>query len=304
MMREHGVAAQRRITAEHACDLYADFTPPDQVGLVAVCSDRPSLPRPMRALTVERGERADGRCSLRLALQHQTLLPVFAALCQDIIASTEEGVDATRVAATVLDRLQRWRALLERDSPGLEEATVRGLIGELTVLERHLLPSMSPREAVQAWRGPLGAPQDFLLSDGNRIEVKTAARDADAVTINGLGQLDAGSDQLTLAVVRLQVTGPSADGAVTAVGLIARLRESLAADPEAATMFETALAHVGWHEHPSHAELAARIVAIEAYAVEGVFPRLTTQNVPTGIEEAVYQASLKGQSFENWALIP
>lgn len=302
-MREHGVAAQQRVNAEHGCDLYADFTPPDQVGLVAVCDDRPPLPRPMRAIAVECGERADGRCSLRLSLQHQPLLPVFTALCRDIVASTAGGAGTAGLAETVLNRVQRWRALLERDTSGLEEMVLRGLIGELTILESRLLPAMGAREAVQAWRGPFGASQDFLLPQGDRIECKAIDRDADTVSINGLAQLDPGADDLMLAVVRLQTTGTSAEGAVTAGRLIARLMATMASDPEVIDSFQSALAHVGWHEHPSHEELAVRVVAIEAYPVGEGFPRLTRQNVAGGIEEVAYRASLRDQQFSSWAII-
>jgi hypothetical protein len=301
-MREQGVAAQRRITAEHACDLYADFNPPDQVGLVAISTDRPPLPPQMRAISMERGERSDGRASLRLVLEHQMLLPVFAALCRDIVNSTAAGVGSERLASTVLDRLQRWRSLLERDSAGLPESTLRGLTGELAVLETRLLPAMLEREAVHAWRGPLGAAQDFLLSDGHRIEVKAIDRDADAITVNGLAQLDPGPDQLTLAIVRLQATGPTAEGAVTATRLIARVRDRLVADAEAVTMFDAALASLGWHEHPAHDEIAFRIVSIDAYDVQHSFPRLTPQNVPSGVQDATYIASLRDQPFQNWEM--
>jgi hypothetical protein len=159
---------------------------------------------------------------------------------------------------------------------------------------------MLEREAVRAWRGPLGAAQDFLLSDGHRIEVKAIDRDADAVTVNGLAQLDAGPDQLTLAVVRLQATGPTADGAVTPTSLVARVRDRLVADAEAVTLFDTALASLGWHEHPAHDDIAFRVVSIDAYDVHHSFPRLTPQNVPSGVQDATYIASLRDQPFHNW----
>jgi hypothetical protein len=254
----------------------------------------------MRAIRIERGERSDGRASLRLVLEHQMLLPVFAALCRDIVSSTAAGVGPGQLASTVLDRLQRWRSLLERESAGLPESTLRGLVGELTVLETRLLPALSEREAIHAWRGPFGAAQDFLLSDGHRIEVKAVDRDADAVTVNGLAQLDPGPDQLTLAVVRLQPTGQSADGAMNATGLVARLRERLSVDAEALTMFDAALASLGWHEHPAHEENAFRVVSIDAYDVEGSFPRLTVHNVPSGVEDASYVASLRDRPFQSW----
>lgn len=299
-MREKGVAGQQRISADHSCDLYADFSPPDRVGLVALCDDRPPLPQAMRAIVVERGERADGRCSLRLALEQEALLPVFSALCRDIINSTSANPNRETLGQTVLGRLQHWRALLERDSSGLDEQTLRGLIGELVVLQSRLIPSMDVDEAVEAWRGPFGAPQDFLLRDGNRLEVKAINHGAEVVTINGLAQLDSGTDPLTLVVVRVRVTGPAAAGSVTAPRLIAQLRSRLEHHSEARAMFESALAQLGWHEHFAHDELALHIVGMDAYPVDEGFPRLTSQLVPAGVDDAIYDVSLRSVISVSW----
>lgn len=267
-----GGPRQRRVDAAHPLDLYADYEAPDRPGLVAVCGTRPAYTSLMRALHVEEGVRADGRWSLRIVLLEPRLLPVFAALCRDIIAFTRAGVDETRLATAVIGRIDRWRNLLERDAAGLGESTLRGLIGELFVLDAELLPTLPLRAAVAAWTGPYGSPQDFLLPSGTRIEVKTIGRDAGTVRVNGLGQLDANLDPLVLMVVRAETTGASAPGAVTVPLLVSRLRMKLAQDPDALVAFDAALASVGWHEHPSHDSVALRPVACEAHDVDPHFP--------------------------------
>jgi len=299
-LRRTGAASQRRLDAQHPCDLYADFEPPDQVGLVAICDGRPILPRPMRAIAVEAGQRADGRWSLRLALQQPALAPVFAALCRDVSAATLSGITAVDLAPAVLGRLHRWRSLLERDAAGLEELTLRGLMGELTILLLRIIPAMSARAAIEAWKGPLGTAQDFLLPDGARIEVKAVEWDATTARINGLAQLDAGEDPLTLAVVRLQSTSAMAHGAVTVPTLIEQVRLALG-DPEALELFDSRLALVGWHDHPSHGEFAVRVLAVQAHPVGGAFPRLTVSSVPSGIAEVEYDATLPLAGFQTWA---
>ena len=239
---------QRRVDATHPLDLYADFEAPDRPGLIAVCGSRPPACRPLRVLAIEYGQRTDGRWSLRLSLHEPRLLPVFAALCRDIVSFTRSGVDEGRLAAAVVGRINHWRTLLERDVAGLGEAALRGLIGELLVLEQQVLAALPLREAVAAWTGPQGSPQDFLLPAGARIEVKTIGRDAGTVHVNGLLQLDAGLDPLTLTVVRIETTGVSAPQALTAPVLIARLRDRISADPDALADFEATLARAGWHE--------------------------------------------------------
>jgi len=295
-----GDSRQRRIDASHPLDLYADFEHPDRPGLVVVCGAGAAETRQLRALNIEQGLRDDGRWSLRILLNEPQLLPVFAALCRDIIAFTRAGVDETRLATAVLGRIDRWRNLLERDAAGLGESTLRGLMGELLVLEIQLLPTLSPADAVAAWTGPRGTPQDFLLPSGMRLEVKTIGGNAGTVRVNGLGQLDASVDPLVLMVVRAETTGPSAAGAVTAPLLVSRLRARLMRDPDALVAFDATLACLGWHDHPSHDEIALRPLAFEAHDVDLRFPKLTRASVPDGIEDADYSVVLPKQFRTVW----
>jgi hypothetical protein len=238
-------------------------------------------------VTVESGRRGDGRWTLRLLLDVPALLPVFAALCRDIIEFTRSGVIEDRLAAAVVARVEHWRNLLEKDASGLGENALRGLIGELSVLET-VLDGLPPAAAIAAWIGPLGSPQDFLLPSGHRIEVKAARRDARTIRIHGLRQLDPGDDTMELAIVRMDDTGSGADGAVSAPALIDRIYQRIAADPEAVASFSASLAFIGWRDHPGNAELSVRVVGIERYFVDLDFPRLTASTVPSGIEDADY----------------
>lgn len=287
-----GGGAQCRIDESHPLDIYADLHPPDRVGLIAVCSVRPPEVRPMRALEVEIGHRSDGRWTLRLVLLEPSLLPVFAALCRDVVACTRTGVDEAGLGQVVIQRLVHWRALLERENAGLGEATLRGLIGELLVLRDRLLPTLGPVAAVGSWRGPLGAPQDFVMPNGRAIEVKTIRPSADRIRVNGLAQLDAAGCQLTLTVIRADLVPPDTPGARTAPALIAAVRAELAPEPEAVVAFGAALNGLGWHEHPSHEDVALRVVQIEDHDVDAGFPRLIPTTVPAGVLDADYEIAL------------
>jgi hypothetical protein len=299
-LRLAGTAGQRRIDAEHVHDIYADFEPPQSVGMVIVCQTRPGDVRPMQSLTVTHGKRADRKWSFRISLQSPDLEHVFAALCEDVISSTQTGVPDTELAATVSQRIQHWRALLEKDSAGLDGATLQGLIGELSVLEHVVMRRLPMGDGIASWTGPFGAPQDFRLPSGERIEVKAVQGPATSVQINGLGQLDAAGDPLTLAVVRTQVTAASAPEAVTAPALIERLRETLSNEPEVRRTFDRALAALRWHEHPSHDAFAVRILGIEAYPVDVTFPKLVAGRVPPGVLDANYTVALIGEHEDWW----
>lgn len=288
-------SAQTRVDATHPHEIYADFQLPDRIGLVVICGIRPPEVRPMRALEIVNGQRTDGRQTFRLSLIEPALRPVFAALCQDIVACTRVGVVDSLLALVVIQRLTHWRTLMDRETGGLGEMMLRGLIGELVVLRDDILPELGPEEAVRAWKGPFGAPQDFIKPDGRRIEVKTTRAHAGQVRINGLHQLDGCGDPLALYVVRTEDSSPDAPRAMTAPRLIAHLLQLLEAEPQAVDAFEAALRALCWHDHQSHSDVALRLLSIERHDVGDGFPKLTKADVPSDLLDADYVIALPGR---------
>jgi len=285
----------RRVDDHHPLDIYAEFEPPNHPGLVLFSSRKAPEPRQMRAISMERGLRPDGKWWLRLSLAEPSLRAVFAGLCHDIITFTRAGVSADAAPTAILARVERWRALLEGDRGGLSASELRGLIGELLVLQE-LLEQLAPSEAVHSWNGPLGSPQDFMLPDGWRIEVKTVRPDGDTVRINGIGQLDPGTDQLELRVIRLADVSPEAAGAITAPNLIRALKERIECEPLALNELESRLAAAGWHDHPRHEDFAVRVAGAHRYRVAEGFPRVIQANVAVGVDDVNYLVELAAAS--------
>jgi hypothetical protein len=291
-LRREAVEAQRRVDATHPLDLYADFEPPDRPGLILLCDERPNDAPSLQAIGIERRQRHDGRWSMRIFLEEPRLLPVFAELCRDIVEFSRHNAHSALPSGLVLSRIERWRSLMLPQPAGLSRTQMRGLIGELVVLEEELLSVLLPDQAVSAWTGPLGASQDFHLPDGRKLEVKAVDRQSDRIHINGLDQLDSGGDPLQLIVVRLEDTGIDADGAITAGRLISRLRARLHEAPAALQTFEVLLGSAGWVESAETDAVVVRLERIDRYDVCADFPRLTPETVPAGVIEATYEVLL------------
>ena len=291
-LRRQGGGAQRRVDARHPLDLYADFQSPDLLGLVLFTDVRPPQAPQLRAIGTEAGCRADGRWSLRLYLTEPRLLTVFAELCRDIVEFTRSGVDPRNAGGAVLARLDRWQSLLQSQSGSLSRERLRGLIGELLILEMDLIPSLGKEAAIAGWTGPFGTSQDFQLPNGERIEVKATGRTTSEVRINGLRQLDGGGDRLQLAVVRLEDTGINAPGAITARIMVKRLRETLNDAPVASATFEQLLLFVGWDDADDKDQVVVRLDRIDKYEVDDAFPRLVPSNVPQAILDVSYVIAL------------
>lgn len=291
-LRREAFETQRRVDATHPLDLYADFEPPDKPGLILLCDERPNDAPSLQAIAIERRRRQDGRWSMRIFLEEPRLLPVFAELCRDIVEFSRHNAHSALPSGLVLSRIERWRSLMLPQPAGLSRTQIRGLIGELLVLEEELLPVLLPDQAISAWTGPLGASQDFHLPDGRKLEVKAVDRLSDRVHINGLDQLDSGGDPLQLIVVRLEDTGIDADKAITSGRLVSRLRARLHEAPAALQTFEVLLGFAGWIDGADTDDVVVRLERIDHHDVRGNFPRLTRGTVPDGVIETTYEILL------------
>ena len=101
------------------------------------------------------------RNSSSSSLLDSTQRDIFQTLCEDIIsAAARRPKSEAGAVSAALSRTWRWHHLL-RGGRGtlLSPEEQKGLLGELFVLERLLLPRMDASSAVTAWRGPLAAPK-------------------------------------------------------------------------------------------------------------------------------------------------
>ena len=291
----------RRIDETHPLDIYAEYEHPDRPGLVLVCPDEPPRVRDLKAVRIDHGDRADGRWWLRLSLMTPDLFAVFQELCRDIVTFTRQGITPQAAPGAILARVDRWRRLLEEAHDGMTPTALRGLIGELLVLEADVLPHFRPEVAVRSWQGPLGAAQDFRLPSGRRIEVKVVQPDPEAVRINGLAQLDGEGEEIVLTIVRLADVHADSDNMMTTSTMIRRLIRRLDPEPLAANEFTSRLAAAGWHEHPLHEQVAVILKGMDRYVIEDPFPRLVRARVPVGVIEADYLIALPPMSAGNRA---
>jgi len=282
--REH--QAFLRVDDEHPLDLYAGIDHDGRRVLLLVTDREPLHLPPPGAVEVIVHTREDGAWAIIVQLARADLAELFGRLCQDLVETTR-GATKHEGAAILLQRLQRWRRLLEpRHERVLSEQELRGLIGELWVLDTIVVPRLGPLAGVQAWLGPQGSPQDFLV-DGALLEVKAVKPGSQTIPISSLEQLDAGTAPLWLGLVIVAPSTSASDG-FTPAGLVARIHAALAPDERAGTEFALRLADAGYEEHASYATNEYRVHEVRCFRVTPDFPTLTRATVPAGVVDATY----------------
>ncbi|WP_197041890.1 PD-(D/E)XK motif protein [Sandarakinorhabdus oryzae] len=254
------------------------------------------LPKP-KGLTVEIVDAVEGRKTLMLRLLDTQQRDIFLKLSEDIILAAEGAETEAEAVAVALARTWRWHHLLKGGAGGkLGEEEQKGLIGELLVLKRYLLPIFNPITAVSAWLGPIGSPKDFEIG---RVAIEAKARRGTAtpfVKISSEHQLDeVGCDVLFLHVVELDRLPVEADPdlALSLTSLADQIRVSLqAADQTAVEAFEACLISAGVRPEDDYSDDLWIEGRSRVFEVKDGFPRVTAQSAGAGVRGVQYSIDL------------
>ena len=131
----------------------------------------------------------------------------YDELFDDLILSLYSKIykisDMEKSARLFLSNISRWSSFLASSSERLSEEAVKGIIGELSVLNQFIdeSPSSGIDDVLSSWKGLYDATTDFEF-DGKNVEVKTKNLDRTVVKISSEYQLSKVSGkELHLAVV-------------------------------------------------------------------------------------------------------
>jgi hypothetical protein len=270
--------------------------------LLLITDRRPDVVRLGEAVNVEVRERtAQREWSLILTLDDPSMADTFMDLCIDVAARSAAGHDESEALAIFRTVLDEFRDLLTfRRHRALSLEALRGLIAEIWFAVRVVAPASSPLEAIVAWGGPLGAPQDFRLPTGSLAEVKAIHAEARAIRISSPEQLDpVEAIPLELVTIGLEETAHEAPRTVSRPVLVDEFRAVLAPDSYALDELDRRLKALGILESFRTLETTFEVTTRNHYEVRDDFPRIRRSAVAQGIEHLRYEIKIKAlREFE------
>jgi len=231
---------------------------------------------------------------MSLKLMDSAYRDLFYRLCMDIVGAASAAGSERDAVEMALARTWRWHHLLRGGGDDrLSEEEQKGLLGELMVLKDLMLKSLSIRDAVSSWLGPLGAPKDFEI---RRIAVEAKARRGGAtpyVAVSSEHQLDAtGVDALFLRVSELNQATIDVPNAFCLTSFARSLQTMLAFDPLAADRFESLLLAAGFRWEHDYSDSLWVHGADRTYQVKNGFPRITPDLYASGVSLVRYSVFL------------
>lgn len=282
----------RRVDADHPADFFWGRDSDGSCALILKVSTDTNVdqPRPLlNGIKIIEAPDQEGRSAFVLVLKRNEDRELFRHLCDDIVDTCRGKVGDEAFLASTIRRAWKWHSLLRGGAnQRLGPQEQQGLIGELLFLER-LITHLTPKAAIEAWRGPLDEPKDFVFSD-RAVEVKARHVSKDAVKISSEHQLQViEGQQLSLAVVALSPSVPEAPEGMSLDSLVQRVRGAvIASDPSADEGFDARLMSAGYSTDHDYSDTWWVPVANSAYAVNEGFPRVEATSLPEGVGLVTY----------------
>ena len=260
-----------------------------------LAASKAKLPH-LKGLEIDRRSLGSGgEAYLILKLLDPELKDIFFRLCRDIVDAVRASSEENEAVASFIARTWRWHRMLKGGGRGiLSSEEQKGLLGELALLRRFLLPEMQPLEAVRAWMGPLASPKDFEIG---RLAIECKARRGAGrpyVAISSEHQLDtSGVDRLFLSVIEITSTSADNSNGVTLTEFAgALLKELESMDPSSLEPYEERLAMVGFDWADDYSDYRWLLGPERAFEVREDFPRVGPADLRPGVENVRYAVAL------------
>lgn len=290
--RASGSLTLRRVDPSHQADFFWGRDADGCCALVLVVAAGTIVeePRPvLNGVKIIEAPDQDGKNAFVLVLKREEDRELFKHLCDDIVDVCRNKAGDHAFLASTIRRAWKWHSLL-RGGANLKLAPQeqQGLIGELLFLER-LVAHLTPKAAIEAWRGPLDEPKDFVFSN-RAVEVKARHVGKDAVKISSEHQLQGiEGQQLSLAVIALSPSSAETQDSVSLDSLVERVRAELVAiDPSADEGFDARLLSAGYSTEHDYGDTWWLPMAANAYSVGEGFPRIEAAQLPHGLSLVTY----------------
>lgn len=286
------IGSYQRIDDTHPLDLYIGVDDMSRWTMLLVCDARQQHLISSKMIQAKLGQRNDGRWTVSLSLVKDEYKDMFILFCGDIIESSRMIKNKEKGAKFVVTRYNEWKEMLANSRSGLlSPEEIKGLLGEMYVLDNELMVKYGSEKSALSWTGPRAAHQDFILDD-TWYEVKTISSGKNEVKISSVEQLDCPNDGELIVVFADKTSRINANAInlnLVYMKLLSRLM-----DDDVRAEFCDMLLKYGYYPRPEYEDVdyTFEVKGVRHYLVTESFPCFRRKNIPMGITKVDYFISL------------
>lgn len=245
-------------------------------------------------IKVKRIELENQDMAILFLLSNDDLLPIFISFAIDLESVIDKDENVSLIE--VYNRYLYWRKMFNVEKMKVSESVIKGLLNELYVLEKFLIPKYGVDSAIRGWMGAEGSQKDFAYEDGNWYEAKAINFGKGVVRISSLEQLEATRKGM-IVVTELERTSIDNPEGIRIYDQINKLRRIINTENTDLSLL-TKLTMLGFTLdliHDTHNEVNQFRYIIhntKFYLVDDDFPRITRNEIPNAIGAVSYDLIL------------
>lgn len=230
-------------------------------------------------------------------LKQKSEWELFYRLCEDLIGISYNSKDEKQLVMKLQNRLIRWQELFKKDQKNkLTVEKQMGLFSELSFLLSYVIPKIGIKSALMAWVGHDGDKQDFVF-ENSVVEVKSySTTKGEKIIISSKEQLFSNKQSLYLATYSLS---KSTKGKKIS-NLIDDVRNIMTYENQEELMvsFDKQLWEAGYSSliYKDEDLISFNLDDVKFYIINGNFPRLTPQGIPSEIIALQYKIDMSNLS--------
>ncbi len=233
------------------------------------------------------------RILLLMSLSDNSLLSIFAVLCEDMFHYISDVGEDKELAGLLESRLLKWKQLFElAKSPGLSPEKQIGLYGELILLKELIEETGKVEECLNIWVGPDKGIRDFEKNN-TAVEVKTTqTHNHQRININSERQLDTSLlENLFLFHLSLERRNGNEN---TLNKLVFELYSFFGDNTKLNNILNRKLISVGYFKHHKsfYENISYKTRGKDLYKIIGDFPRIEEKDLMKGVGDVKYSIIL------------
>lgn len=233
----------------------------------------------------------DNEMATLFILTDENLLSIFISFVIDLENVIDSDSNVTIVE--MYNRYLYWQKMFNVEKKKFSESTVKGLICELHIIEKFMIPKYGPDEAIRGWIGSESERKDFAYNDGNWYEAKAISFGKDTIKISSIEQLESNTVGI-LMVTELEKTSPENPNGVRLIDQINRIRKLIELD-DIDLSFLNKISLLGFTlDVISNSENEANcfryiIHDTYCYTIDKFFPRIKREELPMAVGQVSYE---------------
>lgn len=281
-----------RVDATHPLDLFYGKDESGNDTLLLITPFKPPFLPSTNAISVlNRWRGKDQKWTVSFSLKQKELESIFLRFCEDIVESSRHISDMKKSVHFIAKRYFEWKQLLSNaKSQYLDNASIKGLLGEMKFCLDFLISQIGVEKAMLSWQGPLKKDQDFVL-DQTWYEIKTISPGREDVEISSIEQLDNSFNGYLVIQLADQTTQTDENG-ITLNQAFSQLRECMKDFPELDRQITGMLIGMGYIPLPYYDQFKYAFEVRSFYYVSREFPAIRKTNLPEAVTKVRYMLSL------------